>query len=73
MSGAEPAPGAREAEILAILRAERRPHTPAEIAERTGIPVRTVQRHLGKLVADRDARRAGGGLYAAASAARRRR
>lgn len=55
-----------DAALLAILRAEPRPHDPAELAERTGIPVRTVQRTLGKLVHDRDAKRAGGGRYTAA-------
>lgn len=56
-----------DAMLLRILRAERRPHAPADLAERTGIPVRTVQRALGKLVADREAKRAGGGQYAAAA------
>ena len=52
--------------LLEILRAERRPHSADELAARTGIPVRTVQRGLGKLVQDRAARKCGGRMFAAA-------
>jgi DNA-binding IclR family transcriptional regulator len=41
------------------------PALPEEIAAETGLPEKTVRRTLGKLVADRDARRAGGGRYTA--------
>ena len=58
--------GSVDAQLLAILRAERRPHSADELAERTGIPVRTVQRGLGKLVEDREIRKCGGRMFAAA-------
>ena len=60
------AAGTVDAQLLAILRAERRPHSADELAERTGIPVRTVQRGLGKLVEDREIRKCGGRMFAAA-------
>lgn len=56
-----------DAVLLAILRAERRPHAPEELSERTGLPVNTVKRALGKLVTERHVRRAGGGKFAASS------
>lgn len=58
--------GSVDARLLAILRAERRPHSADDLAARTGIPVRTVQRGLGKLVEDREARKCGGRMFAAA-------
>jgi hypothetical protein len=54
---------APDARLLEILRAERRALGPDELAQRSGLPVNTVKRALGKLVRDRQARRAGGGLF----------
>jgi hypothetical protein len=61
-----PAETPTDARVLALLVAERRPWTPGEISARTAIPVRNVQRALGKLVGDRHAKRAGGGKFALA-------
>jgi DNA-binding IclR family transcriptional regulator len=51
--------------VLAALRRLARPSTPAEIAEATGLSEPTVRRTLGRLVAVRDARRAGGDRFTA--------
>jgi len=51
--------------VLAALRKLVRPSTPAEVAAVTGLAEPTVRRTLGRLVAVKDARRAGGGRFTA--------
>jgi DNA-binding IclR family transcriptional regulator len=51
--------------VLAALRKLVRPSTPGEIAAATGLAEPTVRRTLGRLVAVKDARRAGGGRFTA--------
>ena len=58
--------------VLAVLEAERRPLTSAEVAEKTGLSAPTVQRALGKLVDERRARRAGAGRFTLAAPKGRR-
>lgn len=57
-------PGALDRRVLAVMLGDRRPFGAAELAERVGEPVRSVQRALGKLVREREVRRAGGGMFA---------
>ena len=45
------------------LRRLTKPSSPEEIAEATGLKVATVRRTLGRLVAEREARKAGGGRF----------
>lgn len=52
-----------DARVLAELRAARRPCSAGEIAERLGFSVPTTKRALGKLVRERVARKAGGGMF----------
>lgn len=52
--------------VLEALRKLARPASPEEIAAATGLTEPTVRRTLGFLVAQREARRAGGGRFTAA-------
>lgn len=54
--------------LIALLRASPRPLGPEELASAVGERENTVRRALGHLVKHRRVRRAGGGLFAAASA-----
>jgi hypothetical protein len=51
--------------VLAALVRFARPSTPAEISKATGLPEKTVRRTLGRLVAVKDAKRAGGDRFTA--------
>lgn len=63
-TGAAPA---ADVVVFAALRDAKRPTSPEALAATTGLPVRNVQRALGKLVSERHVRRAGGGLFAVAA------
>ncbi len=60
--------GDTAATVVAALRKLARPSSPEEIAAATGLPEKTVRRALGHLVARREARRAGGGMFTVARA-----
>lgn len=60
----EPAdPREPAAVVMDALRRLTKPSSPEEIAEATGLKVATVRRTLGRLVAEREARKAGGGRF----------
>ena len=52
--------------VMAALKKLVRPSSPEEIAAATGLNVKVVQRTLGRLVAVKDAKRAGGDRFTAA-------
>ncbi len=62
-----PFPGSVDAAVLAHLKAAKRPQTTADLAAALSLPERTVSRALGKLVGERLARKAGGGLFTLAA------
>ena len=62
---AAPAPGDPAAAVMAALVRLAKPASPEEVAEATGLKESTVRRTLGRLVAEREARRAGGGRFTA--------
>ena len=52
--------------VMAAMKKLVRPSSPEEIAAATGLDVKSVRRTLGRLVAVKDAKRAGGDRFTAA-------